>query len=152
MNKANAPVVGDLARRNVCSAIIKNQTPGKIHCCVEYQTSSGTDNEVTEFDINGSGEEYNCEEKVHTSGNANTSSANVFPKFISSLQVKKSDGSTLELNAPFENVPHETVRHWKFIVDKDQIHSQQAWASLNRSVPNVSKCLIFCLQTEQTLQ
>ena len=126
MNKAQAPVVGDLARRNICSAIVKNQTPDKIHCFVEYQTSSGTDNEVTEFDINDSGEEYKCEEKVHTSSNANMSSSNVFPKFISSLQVKKSDGSTLELKAPFENVPHETVRHWKFIVDKDRIHSQQA--------------------------
>jgi len=120
-------VTGDTARRNVYSAIIKNQTSNKIHCLVEYQTLSGTENEIIEFDVNGNGEEQKCEEKVHTTATKNTdaSYSNVFPKIIYSLNVQKSDGSKLQLKAPFDNVPHENVRNWKFIVDNDQIHSSK---------------------------
>ncbi len=125
MNVGKSAVTGDLARRNVCSAIIKNQTSDKIHCLVEYQTLSGTENEFVEFNLNGNGEEQKCEEKIHTTGTKNTdaSYSTVFPKVIHSLNVQKSDGSKLELKAPFDNVPHENVRNWNFIVDNDQIHS-----------------------------
>jgi hypothetical protein len=125
MSVDKSAVKGDLARRNVYSAIIKNQTTDKIHCLVEYQTLSNTENEVIEFDLDGNGEEQKCEEKVlSTSTNKTDSSfSNVFPKVIHSLNVKKADGSKLQLTAPFDNVPHEDVRNWKFIVDNDQIHS-----------------------------
>jgi hypothetical protein len=125
MSLDNSAVTGDLARRNVYSAIIKNQTSDKIHCLVEYRTLSGTDNEIIELDVNGNGEEQKCEEKIHTAATnkTNASYSNMFPKVIHSLQVRKSDGSKLQLIAPFDNVPHENVRNWKFIVDNDQIHS-----------------------------
>jgi hypothetical protein len=125
MSVDKSAVTGSLARRNVYSAIIKNQTSDKIHCLVEYQTLSGTENESVEFDVNGNGEEQKCEEKIHTTSanKTNASYSNIFPKIIYTLQVQKSDGSKLQLKAPFDNVPHENVRNWKFIVDNDQIHS-----------------------------
>ena len=125
MNTSKPAVAGDLARQNVCSAIIRNQTPNKIHCLVEYRTLSGTDNEAVEFDINGHGEEQKCEEKILSTATHNTHSSNstIFPKVIYSLTVQKSDGSKIHLVAPFDNVPHENVRNWKFIVDNDRIHS-----------------------------
>jgi hypothetical protein len=118
-------VTGNLARRNVYSAVIKNQTSSTIHCLVEYQTLSGTENEVIEFDVNGNGEEQKCEEKVLASSTNKTDSSfsKVFPKVICSLNVQKADGSQFQLIAPFDNVPQEDVRNWKFIVDNDQIHS-----------------------------
>jgi len=127
MSVDKSTVTGDTARRNVYSAIIKNQTSNKIHCLVEYQTLSGTENEIIEFDVNGNGEEQKCEEKIHTTTTKNTdaSYSNIFPKIIYSLNVQKSDGSKLQLKAPFDNVPHENVRNWKFIVDNDQIHSSK---------------------------
>lgn len=124
MSVDKSAVTGDLAPRNVYSAVIKNQTSDKIHCFVEYRTLSGTDNEVIEFDIN-SNEENKCEEKVHTTGtnNTNASYSNIYPKTIYSINVQKSDGSKLQIVAPFDNVPDKDVRNWKFIVDNDQIHS-----------------------------
>jgi hypothetical protein len=125
MSVDKSAVTGDLARRNVYSAIIKNQTSDNIHCVVEYRTLSGTDNDILEFDVHGNGEEQKCEEKVQTATthNPNAPYSNVFPKVIYSLQVQKSDGSILRLTAPFDNVPLENVRNWNFIVDNDQIHS-----------------------------
>jgi hypothetical protein len=125
MSHDKSAVTGDLARKNVLSAIIKNQTSGKIHCSVEYRTLTGSDNDVIEFDINGNGEEQECEAKVHTAStnNPNSTSSSVFPKVIGSIQVQKSDGSQLQANAPFDNVPHEDVRNWKFTVEDDKIQS-----------------------------
>lgn len=120
-------VIGELAERNVYSAIIKNQTSNTIHCFVEYRTLSDTDNEIIEFDIEGNGKEQECEEKVHTISTHTTGSpySNVFPKSIYSLRAQKSDGSKLKVVAPFDNVPHGNVRNWKFIIDNDQIHSSK---------------------------
>jgi hypothetical protein len=124
MNQDKSAVTGLLGRRSVYSAIIKNQTSEKIHCFVEYQISNGTDNEVIEFDINAN-EEQKCEEKTNSAGmtSTNSSSSNVFPKVIHSIEVKKSDGSSLSIKAPFDNLPHEDARNWKFTVDDNKIHS-----------------------------
>lgn len=125
MSTSKSVVTGDLARRNVYSALIKNQTSNPIHCLVEYRTLSGTENDVIEFDINGNGEEQKCEEKILSTSTHNTQSSNstVFPKVIYSITVQKSDRSKVHLVAPFDNVPNEDVRNWKFIVDNDGIHS-----------------------------
>lgn len=125
MSADKSAVKGDLARQNVFSAVIKNQTSGKIHCLVEYRTLSGTENEAVEYDINGNGEEQKCEEKVlaASTNNPSTPFSTVFPKVIHSLTVRKADGSSLQLAAPFDNVPHEDVRNWKFVVTNDQIQS-----------------------------
>ena len=125
MNVDKSAITGELAQQNVYSATIKNQTSGKIHCFIEYRTTSGTENEVVEFELNGNGEEQKCEEKVLAASTKNTDSSfsKVFPKVIYSITVRKSDGSTLELIAPFNDVPREDVRNWKFVVENDQIHS-----------------------------
>ena len=125
MSVDKSAVTGNLPRRNVYSAVVKNQTSDKIHCLVEYRTLSGTENEVIEFDVNGNGEEQKCEEKVLalSTNKSDSSFSKVFPKIIYSLNVKKADGSKLQLFAPFDNVPHEDVRNWIFIVDNDKIHS-----------------------------
>jgi hypothetical protein len=127
MSVDKSAVTGQLDQRNVHSAIITNKTSNEIRCFVEYRTLSGTENEIIEFNIAGNGEEQKCEEKVHSASTNNTNStySNVYPKVISSLQVQKSDGSQLKLQAPFDNVPHGNVRDWKFIVDNDQIHSEK---------------------------
>lgn len=88
---------------------------------------SGSENEACEFNLDGNGDEHKCEEKVHAMATVNTgdaSQANVYPKVITSLQVQKSDGSKLKIMAPFENVPHDDVRNWKFIVEGDKIRSE----------------------------
>ena len=124
MNQDKSAITGVLGRRSVYSAIIKNQTSDEIHCVVEYQTLTGTDNEVIEFDINAN-EEQKCEEKAHAAATTgtNSTSSNTFPQVIHSIQVKKSDGSSLSLKAPFDNVPNEDARNWQFIVDNNKIHS-----------------------------
>jgi hypothetical protein len=128
MSTDKSAVTGDVARQNVHSAIIINQTSNKIHCFVEYQTLLGMNNEISEFDVDSNGEERKCEEKVHSAGTHthDSSFSNVYPKVISSLQIKRSDGSTDKIVAPFDNVPHESVRNWKFIVTNDGIHSEKS--------------------------
>lgn len=128
MSLDKSAVTGDLAQRNIYSAVIKNQTSDKIHCIVEYRTVTGTDNELVEFDVDGNGEEHKCEQKVltTTTNNSDPSFSNIFPKVIYSLQIQKSNGDKVRLCAPFENVPREDVRNWKFIVDNDQIHSEKS--------------------------
>ncbi len=99
MSVDKSAVTGDLGGRNVYSAVIKNQTSDKIDCLVEYRTISGTENEVIEFEINGNGKERKCEEKVFTlsTNKSDSSFSKVFPKVIHSLNVKKADGSKLQL-------------------------------------------------------
>ncbi|CAF0889026.1 unnamed protein product [Adineta steineri] len=127
MTSNKSAVTGGLSERSVLSATIINKTADPIHCFVEYQTVSGTDNEVIEFDIDGNGDEEKCEEKVHsTSTNTHdSSSSNVYPKVIYSIRATKSDGSKLKIMAPFDNVPHGNANNWKFIVDNDKIHSEK---------------------------
>ena len=125
MSASKSAVTGDLGGRNVYSAVIKNQTPNKVHCLVEYRTLSGTENDAVEFDINGNGEEQKCEEKILSTSTNNTHSSysKVFPKVIYSITAQKADGSKVHLVAPFDNVPHEDARNWKFTIDNDRIHS-----------------------------
>lgn len=125
MSTSKSAVTGDLGSRNVYSAVIRNQTPNKVHCLVEYRTVSGAENDVVELDINGNGEEQKCEEKIlsTSTNNSNSSYSSIFPKVIHSITVKKIDGSKVQLIAPFDNVPHEDVRNWKFTIDNDRIHS-----------------------------
>ncbi|UJR28344.1 hypothetical protein I4U23_009586 [Adineta vaga] len=128
MSLDRSVVSGDLAQRNVYSATITNKTSEKIHCFVEYHTTTGTDNEVIEFDVDGNGDEEKCEEKVHLMSTKNASDSpqsHMFPKVIHLLKVHKADGSKLQIQAPFDNVPHGNVRNWKFIVENDQIRSEK---------------------------
>ena len=117
-------VTGELAPQHIFAAVIQNQTEQKIHCLVEYRTLSGTDNDIIEFDVDENGGEHKCEERIHISCSSSSVSSNMYPKVIHSLLVKKSDGSTLRLVAPFEHVPHDNQRRWRFIVEQDRIQSE----------------------------
>ena len=107
---------------HVYSCFVINQTAESIECTLNYSgiADNGKFDKVMNVTIPGHAECYFPRQFFQADL---AQSFCKLVKIVTRIQVKKSDGSVLEMNYPFENVDHP-VRNWEFQVrDNDGIVS-----------------------------
>lgn len=101
----------------VYACVLKNNTDAEVTVQVEFSGFEDHHHEVADIAL-GKGEEQRVDEKEFEHGEHQTK----YRKGIDLVRVKKFDGTTVELKAPFNGVTAPT-QQWVFEIDNAGIRS-----------------------------
>ncbi|CAF1576285.1 unnamed protein product [Didymodactylos carnosus] len=111
------PVIGLKAPGHVYSATLRNSSDEDVSVEIQYAGSEDSHGETVEAKI-ASGAEHAVDEKEVSTGTHQQR------KYVKKVTVKKQDGTTKVLEAPFEGVT-SPQKNWQFVIDNDGIKSQK---------------------------
>jgi hypothetical protein len=106
--------------KHVYSATIKNFTNSPIDLTVHYKGVHSTDHEpLAQAQLEANSGEFYAEQRLDEQESGQTYTTT---KVISKIQIRKANGSILELEQPFEGV-YSPVKDWQFHVHDNEIKS-----------------------------